>query len=129
MTPDEVMRLKPSKKSRRGTSEQITAPGHMLIFVSGHHPILGTQILYFSDPVLSKRAAIPPPTEFTTIEEGHVNPQKPRTARKHNQQTGSISRACLDDGTCFRRCPLRSSRGEGRGANSVDRQSMDFLNN
>ena len=76
MTPDEVMRLKPSKKSGSGTSERITAPGDMLIFVSGHHPIHGTQILYFSDPVLSKRAAIPPPTEFTTIEEGHVNPQK-----------------------------------------------------
>src|SRR6476646_2411164 len=76
MTPDEVMRLKPSKKSGSGTSERITAPGDMLIFVSGHHPIHGTQILYFSDPVLSRRAAIPPPTEFTTIEEGQVNPQK-----------------------------------------------------
>ena len=26
------------------------APGQMLIFVSGHHPILGTQMLYFLDP-------------------------------------------------------------------------------
>src|SRR3954451_8739096 len=76
MTPDEVLRLSPPQTRSDGTSERITAPGDMLIFVSGHHPIHGTQILYFSDPVLSKRAAIPPPTEFTTIEEGHVNPQK-----------------------------------------------------
>jgi hypothetical protein len=47
----------------------------MLIFVSGHHPIHGTQILYFSDPILAKRAAIPPPTEFAAIEDGRVNPQ------------------------------------------------------
>jgi hypothetical protein len=46
------------------------------IFVSGHHPIHGTQILYFSDPVLAKRAAIPPPTEFAAIEDGRVNPQR-----------------------------------------------------
>jgi type IV secretion system protein VirD4 len=76
MTPDEVMRLKPSKKSGSGPSERITAPGDMLIFVSGHHPIHGTQILYFSDPVLAKRAAIPPPTEFAAIEDGRVNPQR-----------------------------------------------------
>lgn len=44
MTLDEVMRLKPSKKSGSGPSERITAPGDMLIFVSGHHPIHGTQI-------------------------------------------------------------------------------------
>ena len=48
----------------------------MLIFVSGHHPIYGTQILYFSDPSLAKRAAIPPPTEFVAIEDGEVNPQR-----------------------------------------------------
>ena len=48
----------------------------MLIFVSGHQPIHGTQILYFSDPVLAKRSAIPPPTVFVAIEEGEVNPQK-----------------------------------------------------
>ena len=68
--------MKPSKKSGSGTSERITAPGDMLIFVSGHHPIHGTQILYFSDPVLAKRAAIPPPTEFAAIEDGSVNPQR-----------------------------------------------------
>lgn len=76
MTPDEVMRLKPPKKSGSGSAERITAPGDMLIFVSGHHPIHGTQILYFSDPVLSKRAAIPPPTEFLAIEDGEIRAQR-----------------------------------------------------
>jgi type IV secretion system protein VirD4 len=76
MTPDEVMRLKPPKKSGSGTSERIAAPGDMLIFVSGHHPIHGTQILYFSDPILANRAAIPPPTEFAAIEDGRVNSQR-----------------------------------------------------
>ena len=54
----------------------------MLIFVSGHHPVHGTQILYFFDPVLAKRAAIPPPTEFPAIEDGQVIAQRPtdRTA-------------------------------------------------
>jgi hypothetical protein len=33
----------------------------MLIFVSGHYPILGMQMLFFFDPVFQKRAAIPPP--------------------------------------------------------------------
>lgn len=76
MTPDEVMRLKPPKKSGTGSTERITEPGDMLIFVSGHHPIHGTQILYFSDPVLAKRSAIAPPTTFIAIEDGEVNPQR-----------------------------------------------------
>jgi type IV secretion system protein VirD4 len=67
MTPDEVMRLKPPKKAGTGASEKITAPGDMLIFVSGHYPIYGTQILYFADPVLRKRAAIVPPTSFVAV--------------------------------------------------------------
>ena len=51
VTPDEVMRLKPPKKAGHGAGERIVAPGDMLIFVSGHYPIYGTQILYFTDPV------------------------------------------------------------------------------
>ena len=39
----------------------ITEPGDMLIFVSGHFPILGMQMLYFADPELARRSAIPPP--------------------------------------------------------------------
>jgi type IV secretion system protein VirD4 len=67
LTPDEVMRLKPPKKKGEGSQERIVAPGDMLVFVSGHYPILGTQILYFQDPVLAERASIAPPTEFRSI--------------------------------------------------------------
>jgi type IV secretion system protein VirD4 len=94
MTPDEVMRLRPPKKTGSGAAERITAPGDMLIFVSGHHPIYGTQILYFSDPVLVKRAAIPPPTTFLAIEGGAVHGQRPM-----DRTSNVISRAELKDGT------------------------------
>jgi hypothetical protein len=47
----------------------------MLIFVSGHYPVLGTQMLYFSDPVLSPRAEIAPPIEFFALTEGEIGPQ------------------------------------------------------
>jgi hypothetical protein len=48
----------------------------MLIFVSGNSPILGTQMLYFLDPVLSARASMKPPTRFVALEDGHVVKQK-----------------------------------------------------
>jgi type IV secretion system protein VirD4 len=75
MTPDEVLRLKPPQKQGSGAQERIAAPGQMLIFVSGHHPILGTQMLYFLDSKLNARAAVPPPTEFFTLEDGKPVPQ------------------------------------------------------
>jgi type IV secretion system protein VirD4 len=75
LTPDEVMRLKPPKKKGEGIKERIVAPGEMLIFSSGHYPILGTQILYFKDAVLSERVAIPPPTRFYSIAAGKITPQ------------------------------------------------------
>src|SRR3954447_15228835 len=77
MTPDEVMRLRPPQKSGNGSSEQITAPGDMLIFVSGHFPILGMQMLYFFDPELKRRAAIPPPTALPSLEATAVVTQRP----------------------------------------------------
>jgi type IV secretion system protein VirD4 len=83
LTPDEVMRLRPPTKSGHGTAERIVAPGDMLIFVSGHYPIYGTQILYFTDPVLAKRAEIPPPTDFHAIEESRVVCQR-RADRTRN---------------------------------------------
>jgi hypothetical protein len=55
----------------------------MLIFVSGHHPILGTQMLYFLDPVLTARAALPPPTALVTLEDGDALPQKPFDRTRH----------------------------------------------
>jgi type IV secretion system protein VirD4 len=75
MTPDEVLRLKPPQKRGAGAEERIVAPGQMLIFVSGHHPILGTQMLYFLDSVLNARAALPPPTKFFTLEDHEPVPQ------------------------------------------------------
>jgi hypothetical protein len=49
----------------------------MLIFVSGHYPILGTQMLYFLDPELARRAAVEPPKEFMALEDGNALPQPP----------------------------------------------------
>ena len=84
MTPDEVLRLKPPvKKSEGSGSERIVAPGQMLIFVSGHHPILGTQMLYFLDPVLTARAELEPPTKFVMLEDGEAIPQKPLDRTSH----------------------------------------------
>jgi type IV secretion system protein VirD4 len=83
MTPDEVLRLKPPQKEGGSGSERIVAPGQMLIFVSGHRPILGTQMLYFLDPVLTARAELPPPTEFVTLEDGQTSPQKPLNRTRH----------------------------------------------
>lgn len=77
LTPDEVLRLRPPKKTGHGDAERIASAGDMLIFVSGQHPIYGTQILYFTDPHLAKRADLPPPTSFRAIESGRVFPQLP----------------------------------------------------
>src|SRR5215467_10334728 len=83
MTPDEVLRLTPPQKHSDGASEKIVAPGQMLIFVSGHYPILGTQMLYFLDPELTRRAAIEPPKEFVALEDGHAIPQRPTDRTRH----------------------------------------------
>jgi type IV secretion system protein VirD4 len=58
ITPDEVMRLKSPVKAADDT---ITEPGDMLVFVAGHAPILGTQSLYFRDPVFRERSQTPTP--------------------------------------------------------------------
>jgi type IV secretion system protein VirD4 len=76
MTPDEILRLCPARKEGHAESERIVAPGQMLVFVSGHYPILGTQMLYFADPNLAKRAEIPPPTRFFALENDQLIPQK-----------------------------------------------------
>jgi type IV secretion system protein VirD4 len=83
MTPDEVSRLKPPQKQGEGDSENIVAPGQMLIFVSGHYPILGMQMLYFLDPVLNARAELPPPSELVTLECGKAYPQRPVELARH----------------------------------------------
>ena len=53
LTPDECMTLKGPQKD---SEDKITKPGDMLIVSAGFPAILGTQILYFLDPVFSSRA-------------------------------------------------------------------------
>ena len=77
MTPDEVLRLRPPRKEGTGEDEQIVAAGDMLIFVSGHRPIYGRQMLYFFDPILKSRAEIAPPRQFYCIRNGALIPQEP----------------------------------------------------
>ncbi|MDO5693508.1 MAG: IncP-type conjugal transfer protein TraG [Pseudomonadota bacterium] len=60
LTPDEVMRLPAAKKDAKGN---VTEAGDMLVFVAGHSPIYGKQILYFLDPTFSARAKIAAPTQ------------------------------------------------------------------
>ena len=83
MTPDEVMRLRPPQRSGDGSSEQITGPGDMLIFVSGHFPILGMQMLYFFDPELKRRAAIPPRAVLQSLAGGAITGQTPIDQTNH----------------------------------------------
>jgi type IV secretion system protein VirD4 len=78
MTPDEVMRLRPATKEGNGATEQITGPGDMLIFVAGYHAIYGTQILYFSDPILRARAAFAPPVKLIALINGKPVTSLPR---------------------------------------------------
>src|SRR5579872_5181542 len=95
MTADEVLRLKPPTKRGDKTSERIVAPGQMLIFVSGHHPILGTQMLYFLDPELTSRASLAPPSAFFMLKHGKLVPQVRQC------QTGNCSnRPSETDGPC-----------------------------
>lgn len=92
MTPDEVMRILPAKKIGNGRTERIVAPGEMLIFVSGHPPVLGTQILYFMDPAFSQHVTCRPPLRLQAIEEGKAVDQRPlhlarhRTSRPENDR-------------------------------------------
>lgn len=58
LTPDEVMRLPAAKKDAGGN---VLEAGDMLIFVAGHAPVYGKQILYFQDPTFSQRAKLPAP--------------------------------------------------------------------
>jgi type IV secretion system protein VirD4 len=69
----------------------------MLIFVSGHYPIYGTQILYFTDPVLAKRADLPPPSDFLAIEDGQVIAQR-RADRTRNAISAAEPRQSATSG-------------------------------
>ncbi|RSB43091.1 conjugal transfer protein TraG [Brevundimonas sp. 357] len=65
LTPDEAMRLKSPKKDKR---DQIVSAGEVVVLQAGHAPILGTQSLYFLDPVFRERVKIPPPTNTDSVE-------------------------------------------------------------
>lgn len=65
MTPDEIMRLPGPKKDPK--TGDVLEPGEMLIFVAGQPVIRGRQILYFLDPVFSKRSKIAPPMATDVI--------------------------------------------------------------
>lgn len=58
MTTDEILKLKSAVKDKSG---KILSPGEMLIFVAGHAPIFGTQILFFEDSNFLKQTQISPP--------------------------------------------------------------------
>ena len=97
LTPDEVMRLQPAQKKKVGDHERIERPGEMLIFQAGRRPIFGSQILYFADPVLSERAAMPPPTEFFRIENGQVYSRPVEQVRTNLALAGSLPDEPRDD--------------------------------
>jgi len=59
LTPDECMRLKGARKSRRDPTRIVQA-GDMLVFSAGQPPILGRQPLYFFDKILLKRSLMAP---------------------------------------------------------------------
>ena len=55
----------------------------MLIFVAGHHPIYGRQMLYFTDPVLRARSAVESPTKLITLVDGKSQLQLPLARTAH----------------------------------------------
>ena len=65
LTADECMRLPGPKKSSDGG--EILEPGDMLIMPSGFNAVYGKQVLYFKDPVLSKRSMLAAPIESDRI--------------------------------------------------------------
>ena len=69
ITPDEAMRLKAPDKSSTG---EITTAGEMLVYVAGHAPILGTQSLYFRDPIFLQRSRIPVPRSGSVRDKNEV---------------------------------------------------------
>jgi type IV secretion system protein VirD4 len=79
LTPDEIQRLKAPIKEGDGPLERIVEPGQMLIFHSGHRPILGTQMLYFQDAEMLRRSEIRPPASLSAINDGALIPQRPIT--------------------------------------------------
>ena len=57
LTPDECSRLPGLQKDDQ---DRVIGGGDILIFVAGHAPIYGHQIVYFLVPMLLQRSLIPP---------------------------------------------------------------------
>ena len=55
MTVDEILRLPKAKTTATG---EILDGGEMLIFIAGHAPIRGKQILFFKDQVFLDRSKV-----------------------------------------------------------------------
>lgn len=66
LTPQEVRSLPKAETDGNGN---IIKAGEMLIFAAGMQVIRGRQILYFADPVFSRRSMIAPPKESDTLHE------------------------------------------------------------
>lgn len=79
ITPDEVMRLKGPEKAQVVQNniprDIIKTPGDLLVFVAGQPVIRGLQILYFQDPVFSKRAQMGP---RSAVSDASIQPQNLR---------------------------------------------------
>ena len=54
----------------------------MLIFVSGHTPIKGTQILYFQEPFFLTATKIQPPSESESLKTSESTTLEPPVDRK-----------------------------------------------
>ena len=70
LTVDECMTLPGAKKDSSG---KVTEPGDMLVFIAGNPAIYGKQILYFLDPIFSKRSKIAAPEQSDTLQNRNKN--------------------------------------------------------
>ncbi|MCK9550441.1 type IV secretory system conjugative DNA transfer family protein [Aquamicrobium sp.] len=66
MTVDECMQLPAPIKDNAG---KVKVPGDMLVFIAGNPTIYGKQILYFLDPIFSKRSKIAAPEKSDSLRE------------------------------------------------------------
>lgn len=78
LTPDEVMRLKGIEKTPAGL-----IPGDLLVFLAGHYPIYGTQIIYLADPEFVRRSKIPPPAQASELPTGTLREKLAAIAGRH----------------------------------------------
>jgi len=91
LTPDEAMRMKSPDKNAAG---EILAPGDMVIYVAGFPAIHGKQPLYFTDPIFTRRAAIPAPDKSSDLSgNAPQNQQQQQAAPTENRQEQSSEEA------------------------------------